>query len=517
MMSMDIDGRSPLPTAKSPADTLKRPNTLSATYASIFNRPELYTRPQYLALREQSSTPAPLRRSDTASTTHSCSSAVASPDPSWNGDSQERDAVDGVVDNVARFLSRSHLAEPSQEGLWAMDDDNVESPYLSPESLLSEHKSPEPFLETSPVPTRSLLSALDTPTTKSTTNKRPTLTRKKSKIEDNGNTITQYFSKVPIGSSPHQPLVAQALTSKHVNTLSNVPRRQTNKNGNLDFAITKTTVVRQKRKSNDLCSTPAMPAGDNKVIKVSARTITVTATAGGRTTSTSATTVATERKIPTLKNNIASSAATSANMQNDGRPNLARMMSTETMSTWQRNITASSARAQPRPYPLARSQTSEMSNPRKAQVQAIERVSLELCTDDSDEDDEEDDALCDASPTRSRRSCYTRSSTVPIINVCSPPTLNKFPASAQDDSHITVKTHPTHMRTPSPARTRGRSNLSRPIDMPDRKGRLMRPVPMALIKGTDMAASPDSVQLLAALNCGYSAAAFKQPDRNPFL
>ncbi|KAI9098756.1 hypothetical protein DFS34DRAFT_88302 [Phlyctochytrium arcticum] len=71
------------------------------------------------------------------------------------------------------------------------------------------------------------------------------------------------------------------------------------------------------------------------------------------------------------------------------------------------------------------------------------------------------------------------------------------------------------MRTPSPCGAR--RCAATPVDVPSRRGALMRPSSLSLIKSGDLAASPDSLQIITALSCGYGTGVFKQPDRNPFL
>ncbi|KND01387.1 uncharacterized protein SPPG_03198 [Spizellomyces punctatus DAOM BR117] len=141
----------------------------------------------------------------------------------------------------------------------------------------------------------------------------------------------------------------------------------------------------------------------------------------------------------------------------------------------------------------------------------VELSSPPQSSDDEEYDDEE--TVCEPSPTRPRRR-YTRSATAPIITVTRSPT-KLFPTF--DDAQIPTRpasaTMP--MRTPSPSGARKCAAI--PIDVPSRRGQLMRPAPLSLITGDDLAASPDSLQIISALNCGYGANVFKQPDRNPFL
>ncbi|KAJ3156854.1 hypothetical protein HDU86_003389 [Geranomyces michiganensis] len=510
-MSMDLDtATSPTaPAAANPAVVALQPaaestiKSLSAKYSEIFSRPELYTRPQYHTLRAQTPAP-PLTRTATGlcdTPTSSISSSSASPLASspWQSGRSGGSGSDGAIDNVAAFFSRSTLAEP-HEGLWDMDDDDMQQQPIHPDTGFESDKSPvrsATIPMVAPIFTRCMS---DSSTVSSRAVKKGSTAssriKKGSSVEVNK--ITKYFHKSPV------PLVP-----KPVNVVANAPRCQNKQPTLLGLPITK-PVRQQKRKSKDLCSTPAAPPREDKVIKIENRACAVISTA---TSDTSASTSSITFSASVVNRDINATTR-------PARPTLARNATMNTYSSWSRKAPASNIAARPIPRPAL---------PVRA---ATARVNRTIADDafahmSSDEDEDEDSAHLEASPTRPSRPRYVRSVTVPIITVCSPPRKSSVPLSCQDDARIGTLYHRDNLRTPSPARPARHAasastaepfrTASGPIDMPTRKGRLMKPMPMALITGNDIAASPDSLNLIAALQCGYTAAAFKCPDRNPFL
>ncbi|KAJ3177118.1 hypothetical protein HDU87_004610 [Geranomyces variabilis] len=531
MMSMDLDtAASPTarasaattttsainPTVVSAASTSTGPTikSFSATYAAIFTRPELYTRPQYQTLRAQ--TPVPLSRtptglSDTPSTVSSSSSSplVSSP---WQA--AAHNGSDRVVDNVAAFFSRSTLAEP-QEGLWDMDEERQHQPDHELAAFRFD-KSParsDTIPIVPPIFTRSVSdsSAIAGRAVK----KIAPRIRKAGSVESNQ--ITNYFKK----SS-----VSVALAPKPANVVANASRCQSKPTGTLLGLQIIKPVRQQKRKSKDLCSTPVVPAREDKMIRTKNRRSAVTSPASTTSYTTSTT------RFSTFNAGRSSSSST-----RPARPTLCRTVTVGTYSSWSRKATPAApiiSRPIPRPALPIHAATvdgthsfASMDHHDSTHEDGFASMSSD------DDDDDSDSAILDASPTRVIRPRYARSATVPIITVCSPPRRRKSSVpmlSSQDDLY-----HCDNLRTPSPARRPARhaasaaaaaagpntasssSSSSQPIDVPSRKNRLMKPMPMGLITGKSVAASPDSLNLIAALQCGYTAAAFKCPDRNPFL
>ncbi|KAJ3154268.1 hypothetical protein HDU89_008335 [Geranomyces variabilis] len=491
MMSMDFDTAA-APTA--PASTGPTIKSLSATYAAIFTRPELYTRPQYHTLRAE--TPAPLSRtssglSDTPSTASSTSASpiVSSPWPT----SRSGGGGDGAMDNVAAFFSRSTLAEP-QEGLWDMDEDQPDHELAGSEF----DKLPERSANIPLVPAAFTRGMSDSSPVASRAVKRVSIARGTRTVGSNErNQITNFFDYSPV-----------ALTTKPANVVANQ-----NKPKVLELPITKPG-RQQKRKSKDLCSTPAVPPREDKVIRSKNRTSAAISTAPSTSARTSTTSFA-----PSVAERDTDFATRPV------RQTFARTVTVGTYLSWSRKTTPNinvAPRRIPRPALPVLPATADTLGPQSfAGTPGQDSIHEDVYSHmSSDKEDEEDSAHLDVSPTHASRPRYTRSVTVPIITVCSPP--RKSSMSCQDDLYLR-----NNLRTPSPARparhaasaaaARPNSNVSGPIEVPSRKNRLMRPMPMALITSNDIAASPDSLNLIAALQCGYTAAAFKCPDRNPFL
>ncbi|KAJ3177720.1 hypothetical protein HDU87_004242 [Geranomyces variabilis] len=467
MMTMDLDTAA-APTAPASASTGPTIKSLSATYAAIFTRPELYTRPQYHTLRAE--TPAPLSRtssglSDTPSPT-SASPIVSSP---W-ATARSGGGGDGAIDNVAAFFSRSTLAEV-EEGLWDMDEEQIDHGPVSFEF----DKSPKRPV----VPPTFERGLSDSSSVGNRVVKKVSIARGIETVENNQ--ITKYFNKSQC-----------ALTPKPANVVAN--RKGPNL---LELPITKSG-RQQKRKSQDLCSTPAVPPREDKVIRSKNRTSAAISSAAKLSASTSTTSIATR----------------------PARQSLARTVTVGTYLSWSRQptpATNAASRRIPRPaLPVHVATTDRPGPPGFGGTHCHDSLpETEYSHMSSDKEDDEDSAHLVS--THASRPRYTRSSTVPIITVCSPP--RKSTMSCQDDFYLRHK-----LRTPSPARDakhaasaaadRPSRNVAGPIAVPSRKSRLMRPMPMALITSNDVAASPDSLNLIAALRCGYTAAAFKGPDRN---
>ncbi|KAJ3188701.1 hypothetical protein HDU85_004415 [Gaertneriomyces sp. JEL0708] len=138
------------------------------------------------------------------------------------------------------------------------------------------------------------------------------------------------------------------------------------------------------------------------------------------------------------------------------------------------------------------------------------RMRMNSASDDS----EDEDNLCDPSPTRPRRR-YTRSATVPVMSSATPCQPKDLFHMSKDGRLRPTSSSSMPTRTPSP--TAARRCSAAPVDVPGKRGHLMRPTNLGFITGHDMAASPDSLQIITALNCGYSTDVFKPQDRNPFL
>ncbi|KAI8819449.1 uncharacterized protein EV422DRAFT_113212 [Fimicolochytrium jonesii] len=479
-------------------------------------------------------------------------SEVPSPDASLP---VQQGPVDGILENVAFKLSCSKLTE-SEEGLWDMDDATTMPPSVNALAALHNVAASE-----------------DVSPPKESSRKGPYAVRRSRKPLDDGNNrkITTFFSPTPAGLS------SSALAPKPVNVLANLTAKRVNNPGTLDFAVTKPRLIRHKRKSNDLCSTPAVQRTEQKVSRIASR-----ASAMDVVVIESKTVVAEPSApepataLPTATASVFTkpTALPKPTANNRSRLNISALSS---MSSWQFKkpiaVSVSTVSGIPRPRPFVRAQTANgpldfcvdkkpPSDVRRSRENSTEEdcVSLvneeqEVSEDDAMEDDDDVDAH-QRSPTARRcgagaRPRYTRSSTVPIIKVCSPPSFDIFAPGAMSEGGGKLRqmmvdadlscsppsissasaTSPMGLKTPSPTRSRtspaalATIAVTQAVDVPhhtslaaaSRRNRLMRPVSMTWIKGADMAASPDSVQLLAALNRGCSTALFKGPDRNPFL
>ncbi|KAJ3020526.1 hypothetical protein HKX48_000663 [Thoreauomyces humboldtii] len=333
--------------------------------------------------------------------------------------------------------------------------------------------------------------------------------------------ITQYFNKLP--ASEPCPFPGLARTREDV---ENVKARSKTKI--TDFAReTKVTITRTKRKSGDLCSTPAVTSSNNKITRISGRALLLPEDTGLLKDATGADGSAIQVTTTNVKQVKHVADATRI------------FRTTSTFQSWQfRDAPACTSKAWAAgtspAQPITYMDCDPFSPAFSSMAPAAEPVTIVHS--------EEEEDVHRASPTLvRRRPRYTRAQTLPVIRVSSssPPsdslqsethTSSPVPAApgtfSPNDTNIdmnvgTISNLSTHMRTPSPTRSRpirfARSRTENELNLEGRRSRLMRPPASLPLITRGVPASPDSIQLLSALNRGQGFAAlnaFKGPDRN---